>query len=305
MAHETPEADAVWLNGRFVRPEGAIAANDRGLLLADGIFDTALVLGGNVFRGSAHRDRLLRAADALGIAIAPEAIDAAMAALASRQVDGSMRLTLTRGPAPRGLSLPAAPRPTLLGSTAPLSPAVMFKPILCAVTPIARNETSPASRLKVLAYLDAVLANVGARSEGADEALFLNTKGALVCSSLGNLFLQKGGTLVTAPLKDGILDGITRSFVLENAGACGLTPQVRSIDPVELDDGQAYITNSLRLIAPVRMVACDPGAGIASSMPPPQRIDARIIEVMQRLCRAIEAECGVDPRERGAVLPQE
>ena len=294
------DPDAVWLNGQFVPTERAIAANDRGLLLADGVFDTALVLGGRVFCGTAHRDRLARAAQTLGIAIERETIDDAMTALAALRIDGAMRLTLSRGPGPRGLTPPAEPHPTFFGSTAPLAPALMFKPVVCALTPIARNETSPASRMKALAYLDAVLANDMARQEGAEEALFCNTKGALVCSSLGNLFLRIGDTLVTAPLEDGVLDGITRAFVLKTAAVCGLTPEVRSLDPAELEDGEAFLTNSLRLIAPVTGPGVGKGA-LGGCLPSPT--DRRIVDLMERLCMAIAAECGVDPRERGAVLP--
>ena len=293
MPSSKPEPDSVWLNGRFLPAETAIAANDRGLLLADGVFDTALILGGRVFRGSAHRDRLARAAAVLGIPILVGMIDTAMSALAARRVDGSMRLTLTRGPGPRGLALPLTPQPTLLGTTAPLAPSLMFKPVACAITPIARNETSPVSRIKAIAYLDAVLANDAVRREGAEEALFCNTRGALVCSSLGNLFLRLGDTLVTPPVEDGILEGITRAFVLENAAACGLTPEIRSIDPVELANADAFLTNSLRLLAPVVY----PGDAVRNP-------DPRIVQLMARVCTAISLECNVDPRERGAVLPE-
>ena len=293
MTSGNPEPDTVWLNGSFRPAEAAIAANDRGLLLADGVFDTALILGGRVFRGNAHRDRLARAAAILGIPVQVGTIDAAMSALAARRIDGSMRLTLTRGPGPRGLALPTAPQPTLLGTTAPLVPSLMFKPVACAISPIARNETSPASRIKALAYLDAVFANDAVRQTGAEEALFRNSKGALVCSSLGNLFLRLADTLVTPPLTDGILDGITRAFMLENAAACGLTPEVRSIDPAELGKADAFLTNSLRLVAPIVV----PGEAVRNP-------DPRIVHLMQRLCVSIASECNVDPRERGAALPE-
>ena len=292
MTSAEPEAEPIWLNGRFVPAESAIAASDRGLLLADGVFDTALILGGHVFCGSAHRDRLARAAERLGIPIQVSMIDAAMTALASRRVDGSLRVTLTRGPGPRGLVLPAEPQPTLLGATAPLAPSLMFRPVACAITPIARNETSPVSRIKALTYLDAVLANDAVRKVGAEEALFCNTRGALVCSSLANLFLRLGNTLVTPPIEDGILDGITRAFVLHNAAACGLTPEIRSIDPAELGNADAFLTNSLRLVAPV--------VGLGDAI---RRPDPRIVRLMERLCTSIASECNIDPRERGAVLP--
>ena len=284
--------DALWLNGRLMTPGAVIGADDRGLLLADGVFDTSLVLGGRVFRASAHLDRLMAAALTLRIPVDRSHLVAAMASLACRRIDGSLRLTVTRGPAPRGLTLPAAPQPTLLGTTAPLTPAVMFRPIACSITAIARNETSPAARIKSLAYLDAVLANDAVRSEGAQEALFLNTKGKLACSSLANLFVCRGDALLTPPLEDGVLDGIIRRWVLENAAGFGLEPQERSLIPADIAGGEMVLTNSLRLIAPARY---------PDDMAEPS--GHRLLALMEGLCTAISAECGVDPRDRGATLP--
>ena len=279
----------IWLDGRFVAAENSIAADDRGLLLADGVFDTALVLGGKVFRADDHIDRLMEAASTLEIPASRRDIAGAMAALASRRGNGSIRLTLTRGPGPRGLGFPPHPRPTLFGSSAPLASKAMFAPLRLALSPIRRNETSPASRLKTLAYLDAVLAQRAAQREGADEALFLNTVGRVACTALANVFLVSGDELATPPLEDGAMDGITRRWVLAHAAGCGLTACER---PLALDDlmrGSMFLTNSLRLISPATL-AGQPG------QPPPAPIGA----LMQGLCAAIAAECGVDPRSLGA-----
>ncbi|MEX6507388.1 aminotransferase class IV [Jiella sp. M17.18] len=282
----------VWHNGRFVDAAGAIAANDRGLLLADGVFDTALVLGGRVFRLEAHVDRLVAACRTLEIPVARADLDAAVAALAGRHGSGSIRLTVTRGPGPRGLSCPPQPQPTILGSSAPLAPAAMFAPLTLFETAIRRNETSPLSRLKSLAYLDAVLANRDARKAGADEALFANGAGRPVCTALGNLFLLDGDALITPPLEEGVLDGIIRGWILGHAGLFGLSAREEPVSRERLAAGPLFVTNSLRLIAP----ACLVGR-------PRPADDRRVAALMQGLCAALAAECGTDPREHGARLP--
>ena len=283
----------VWLDGDFREAAGAVDAGDRGLLLGDGVFDTALVLGGTVFQAERHVDRLMAALGVLQIPLERALVETAMAALAERQQSGSIRLTVTRGPGPRGLSLPPEPRPMLLGTSAPLSPALMFAPQRLAISPVRRNETSPLSRLKVLGYLDAVLALDKAKAEGADDVLFLNSHGMASCSALANLFVVDGFELLTPPLKDGVLPGITRAWIVDNAENFGLRPLERSITAKKLDavDG-LFLTNSLRLISPAAL----PGG--APDVPETVR------RLMEGLCEAIAAECGSDPRALGALLPR-
>lgn len=281
----------IWLNGAFVPPDRAISANDRGFLIADGVFDTALVVGGRVFRMEEHLDRLVAAAQMLEIPVTRERLQAAMSALAEKQVHGSIRLTVTRGPGPRGIALPPDPHPTILGSAAPLTPGLMFAPVRLHVSSIRRNETAPTARVKSLAYLDAVLANHTARQKGADEALFLNTRDHVACSALANVFLLKDGVIWTPPLADGILDGITRRWVLTHGPDFGLRVHERSLDLGDLAGGTVFLTNSLRLLSPGIL---DPSVGAKPNGP--------VTDLMVGLCQAIAGECGDDPRSLGARL---
>lgn len=285
----------VWINGGFAPADKAIDAGDRGFLLGDGIFDTALAINGRVFRADQHVARLASALELVEIPVERSEIETAMAALAERQVDGSIRITVTRGSGPRGLKLPPEPAPLLIGSSAPLVPALMFAPIRCAVADVRRNETSPLSRLKATGYLDAILATRKAEREGASEALFLNTKGVVACSSLGNLFAAEGMDLATPPLKDGVLPGITRAWVIEHAEDFGLRPIERSVAPKRLDAADGlFLTNSLRLIAPMTL------SGKADSAEVPEAVR----QLMVGLCEAIARDCGRDPRALGATLPR-
>ena len=73
----------LWSDGRLV--EGGtlpFAMGDRGLLLGDGVFDTALALQGRVAFEAAHVDRLAAAAAALGFPVDRARIVEAMQALA-------------------------------------------------------------------------------------------------------------------------------------------------------------------------------------------------------------------------------
>ena len=279
----------LWSDGRLV--EGGtlpVDMGDRGLLLGDGVFDTALALRGRVAFEAAHIARLVAAAGTLGFPADPDAIGQAMRALADTLPLAAIRTTLTRGAGPRGLAPPAQPAPFLFASAAPARAGLFFAPLRLRPTGIARNETSPASRLKTLGYLDAVLAARAAQAAGFDEALFLNTRGRVACAGTGNVFAVFGDMLVTPPPEEGVLPGIVRGAIASRiAPALGLAIEERPLLPADLERAEAvFVTNSLRLIAPVAAIGATAydSAGHATV----RRLGAALRE-------AVAAECGVEP----------
>ncbi|MFZ4429909.1 MAG: aminotransferase class IV, partial [Phycisphaerales bacterium] len=69
-------------------------------------------------------------------------------------------------------------------------------------------------RIKSLNYLNNILAKVEAIEQGCDEAIMLSTAGYVVECTGDNLFIIKKGKVYTPPVDDGMLNGITRRFVL-------------------------------------------------------------------------------------------
>jgi branched-chain amino acid aminotransferase len=229
---------------------------DRGLLLADGVFDTAMVIGGAMVFRDRHVARLLNDAKAFGIDVDPARIDAAIDGVIAGLAFGSVRVTVTRGAGARGLAPVGVGRATVLASAAPGDPTRAFAPVTVVPTAIRRNETSPAARHKTLAYIDSVMAAREAAAAGADEALLLNTKGRLACCAAANVFVLAGETLTTPPLDDGAMAGVTRAWVLANAHRAGLSAAETTISPGEAARADAaFLTSSLRLIAPAGGVA--------------------------------------------------
>jgi branched-chain amino acid aminotransferase len=260
---------------------------DRGLTLGDGLFDTALALGGRVAFEDAHVARLVASAGTLGIPVDPERIRQAMRALAGQGDRLAIRTTLTRGSGPRGLKPPDAPHPTLFATAAASAKAAAFAPLRLWPTPIARNDTAPAARLKTLGYLDAVLAAREAAAAGFDEALFRNTRGRVACAGTGNLFALFGETLVTPPLTDGVLPGIVRAEILGRAAACGLRAEERSLSLADVVGAEAVVlTNSLRLLAPV--TAIGDAAFDSAGHPAVDRLKAALRAAVARSCQVAE-----------------
>ena len=225
---------------------------DRGLLLADGVFDTSLIVCGTMVLRSAHVNRLVRDAAALEINIDQQRINDLLDNNLTEDHNGVLRITVTSGPAERwSLNTQMIP-PTVLLSLSPLNKSDQFKPISLQTSLIRRNHTSLTSRHKTLAYTDNLAALRTARAEGYDDALFLNTCGNVCCVTTGNLFLKIGNTWITPPVSDGILPGIMRQWVMKTAPHIGLGIIERTITEDELRFVEAaFMTNSGRLAVPI------------------------------------------------------
>lgn len=209
----------IWLNGALVAPSAArIDPADRGLLLGDGVFETVRATGGQPAHLARHLARLRHGAAVLAIPFpwTNSVLTAALQSVlgAAPHPDAALRITLTRGPAARGLLAPPGTPPTLLITAAPLpAPATPACAIIASVT--RRNEHSPLSRIKSLSYLDSILARQEARANRADDAILLNTQGRIAEASAANIFIATGGCVLTPPIAEGALPGIARALLLE------------------------------------------------------------------------------------------
>ena len=243
----------IWLNGRLQHPAQArIDPADRGLLLGDGVFETVRALARRPLHLPRHLARMRRGAAVLELALpwTDEAVGAGIAAVldAGQHDDAVVRLTLTRGPAPRGLLPASQARPTLLVAASTLPAAL---PPACAIVArcTRRNEHSPLSGIKSLNYLDSILARQEAARAGADEAILLNTAGFVAEASAGNLFVRLGDAWLTPPVADGALPGIARALILE----AGVATE-RRITSEDLSRAHAAVVSSslgLRALASI------------------------------------------------------
>lgn len=214
----------VWLNGELIdRDTARIDPADRGLLLADGVFETLRRdAAGGLLRIHRHLARLRAGAAVFGIQV-PLDDDEIVSALhqtaaANRLDDAMLRLTLTRGPGPRGVLPPADPTPTVLIAAAPVPPPPGPARLVTATT-TRRNEHSPLSRIKHLGYGDSLLALREAVAAGAHDAVLLNTAGRVAETTVATLFLRLDGAWCTPPVSEGALPGTLRGEILETGAA--------------------------------------------------------------------------------------
>jgi branched-chain amino acid aminotransferase len=215
-----------WVDGRWGAPaELSVPLTDRGLQLADGLFETVLVETGRPQLLEEHLLRWRQGAALLGLADPPDQLwltpliaEAIARAGLAHAGSGALRLTWTRGDSDgRGIELPAdgrAARHRFWLQLTAITPA--FDPCTVIISRHERrNAESRLSRCKTLAYGQAIQARHEARQAGAEEALLLSTNGSLCCGTTANLLVRRQGHWLTPPLTSGCLPGVMRGRALE------------------------------------------------------------------------------------------
>jgi len=98
------------------------------------------------------------------------------------------------------------------------------------------NDNAVPARAKITgAYINSALIKTDAVMNGFDEAIVLTQEGHVSEGSAENLFIVRDGKLITSPVTDDILEGITRSTLIELAGKeLAIETIERPIDRTEL-----------------------------------------------------------------------
>lgn len=216
-------SELVWIDGEIVEIGRArIDPRDRGFTLGDGLYETIRVHDGAPTRVAAHVMRLVRGCALLGFPppLDPHDFDDTIRRfLATTDTAGeaALRITLSRGPGPRGLAPPEHPHPVMTMLVASWTRPAPVTAITARV--VRRDEFSPLCTIKHTNTLQAIMARREASAHGADEAVLLNLQGNVAEATIANLFAVIDGALVTPPLNDGCLPGVAREEILLRTGA--------------------------------------------------------------------------------------
>ncbi|MEY4270044.1 MAG: hypothetical protein RLZZ58_1260 [Pseudomonadota bacterium] len=143
-----------------------------------------------------------------------------------------IRMRLARGGA---LSIEAAPIPPL--PHLPLNVVAMPLPVAAHDFRL-RHKTS-----------DRDFYDAARRGSGADEVVFADEQGFVTEGSFTNIFVERGGRLLTPPLEQGLLAGVLRAELIEQGRA--VESHLRIAD---LADG-FFLGNALRGLIPARLIA--------------------------------------------------
>ncbi len=214
----------VFINGQMLpKSQAMVSVYDHGLLYGDGIFEGIRVYKGRIFKCGRHMDRLWKCAEGIHLEI-PISRDQMVEVMqqcidANGIVDGYIRLVVTRGFGTLGLDPRKCPVPGVIciADQIVLFPPEMYEQGMRVV--VAHRPTNPLvtldPRVKSLNYLNHIMAKVEGIHFNCHEVVRLNLDGDVCEGSGDNLFMIKGGTVYTPPPEAGILEGITREFVMQ------------------------------------------------------------------------------------------
>jgi len=266
----------VYIDGKFYDEKNAkISVFDHGLLYGDGIFEGIRAYNGRVFKLREHIDRLFCSAQALLLPMPMDREGFVQAVIATcrrnRVRDGYIRLLVTRGCGTLGLNPNRCKNPVVIviAGRIQLYPEELYlKGMEIVTVPTTRNLHSALNpAIKSLNYLNNILAKIEANNAGVEEAIMLNAEGFVAECTGDNIFMVKGGALLTPPLYAGALYGITRGTVMELASAQGhpvSEPNLTRYDLFNADE--CFLTGTGAEIIPV--VKID-GRTIGSGRPGP------------------------------------
>lgn len=248
----------VFVNGEFVPyADAKIPIMDRGFLFADGIYEVAAVIDGRLVDNEAHLARLDRSLGEIRIANPYSASEWTRLEddLVRRNGlrEGLVYMEVTRGVAERDFGFPpAGTAPTIVMFTQEKN--ILLSPqaetgIKVVTVPDLRWKRRD---IKSVALLAQVLAKQAAVEAGVGEAWMVEDGFVTEGSSSTAFIVLPGRTLVTRPLSNAVLPGITRVAVMSLAREASLTVEERLFSVEEaLGAEEAFITSASSIVMPV------------------------------------------------------
>jgi branched-subunit amino acid aminotransferase/4-amino-4-deoxychorismate lyase len=234
------------LNGVLMAAdEATVPVTDRALTHGLGLYETLKLVAGVPVFFEEHVARLDLGLAELGLERPCERADLAAQicrlSAASDVPDGACRALITAG-------VPDGPPSLLLQTNKRVFPD---RPLHV----ISYRGVRVRAQLKAMTVMQSYLAQRAAKMAGADDAILVDDEGRIFEGATSNMFLARGGGLVTPPAEGAILPGVLRAKVEELAGANGI-PVIEAfarVSDLRRDDGM-LLTSSVRGVVPVGTV---------------------------------------------------
>lgn len=241
-----------WVDGR---PAESLPLGDRGLAYGDGLFETIAVRSSRMPLLERHLQRLEEGSRRLALPLDVAVIRAELSVFADELGNGVAKLLVTRGDGLRGYAPPADARcrRILLGSPPPAYPARHREQGIRLFPCATRLAEQPLlAGLKHLNRLEQVLARAEWRDPAYAEGLVRDGSGRVIEGVFSNLFMVRGGELLTPALQRCGVAGVMRAELLERAAAADIVTHVCDIDyPQLLAADEVFLCNSQYGIWPV------------------------------------------------------
>lgn len=211
----------IYLNGSYLNDHDSLISNkDCGFTTGIGIFDSMLAENGKPVHVIEHFERIMYDSETV-IGLKPDITFKDFCGVIARLLSNNakdeayarIRTTVTGGKVDAPLQ--PAHETTLLIDVAPCPPPAET-PLQCAlIEDFPRIAGCILENCKRLDYSRSYAARRKAEELGAQDAILTNTDGNVACGATSNLFIEENGKLITPPLSNGVLAGITRRKIIE------------------------------------------------------------------------------------------
>lgn len=231
-------SEIVFLNGEFINKEEAkISPNDRGFIFADGVYEVAKYYNGKPFRYADHMKRLERSLAELDIEFAEtESLEAIFTELIIRnnlqKKHAGVYLQITRGEHKRVHHFPENIQPTVYAFAYHMP---SFTDNLENGISLITHEDIRWQRcdIKSVSLLPNTMLYNKAVKAGAGECVLIRN-GMITEATHSSVLGVKNGTVITRPLSNLILPGITRKVILEICTANRIPFEEREFSEAEM-----------------------------------------------------------------------
>ena len=267
----------VYLNGQYLAiEEASISVMDRGFLFGDGVYEVIPVFGNKLLRFDEHLTRLQNSLNRISLSNPFDSNEwkTVFSNLLEKNSgeDRAIYLQISRGVFDRrDLS-------TFVDDETQYSPTV-FVMVLQVKQPNIEVLSAGISAITVDDFRwnacdiksTSLVANVMLKQQAGDanvEDAILIRNGVVTEGTASNVFLVKGGVLITPPTGSQLLPGITRDLVIEIAENNAILVEQREIKEAELYSAdEIWMTSSTREIAPViNLNGKTVGSGVAGKL---------------------------------------
>ena len=247
----------IFLNGEYVDDNIALISHkDCGFTTGIGIFDSMLALEGKLIHAQDHYERIIHDAKIV-IGIDPsfsfeDFKNTCLLLLEKNNLStghARIRTTITGGKVNAPLAPATSPTVLIEAASCPPAPETPLSCIIVRDYP--RVAGSIFENCKRLDYSRSYAARRWAESLGAQEAILTNTKGNIACGATSNLFIEENGMLITPPLEEGVLAGITRKNLIIERKA---KEQSVSFQRLQAADN-VFLTNSFIGLRKVQLIS--------------------------------------------------
>jgi branched-chain amino acid aminotransferase len=128
-------------------------------------------------------------------------------------------------------------------------------------------------------YINSAMAKLEATRDGYDEAVMLNPQGFVSEATGENLFIVRNGELLTPPLIEGPLPGITRSSIIDIARDFGMTVYETPLTRADLYLAEEmFVTGTAAEVTPVREVD---GRALGEPGPITQSLQSKFFSIVE------------------------